>query len=271
MTKIDYIIPTWNSEATLENTLASIERYGSPNEIIIVDRDSSDRTLVIARRYNCRIIQSNRSLGAARREGALAAHTELISFVDADVELLESWQNLLQIAFRGDYKDAGAFGAYYEGQLPNVKKWPLKLDGGNGAFGCIITRRSHVIDCKELDKFSSAEDRIFARFLAEKGLKWYIFPVAVLHHQSLSGISYYLRLRWLGAGLRVEDGFRPGHVKKILGGAIFGIRMNDLDISYIENWKMRWNYFIGYIRYKKYYEINRNDIGLQPLLKARKS
>jgi len=260
MKKIDYIVPTWNSEATLDSTLASIERYGSPNEIIIVDRDSKDQTQTIARRYNCRMIQSNQSLGAARREGALAAHTELVSFVDADVELQDSWQNLLQLAFSGEYKDAGVFGAYYEGQLPNVKKWPLKLDGGNGAFGCIITYRSCIISCEEMDKFSSAEDGIFARFLSEKGMKWYIFPISVLHHQNLSKISYYLRLRWLGAGLRVKDGLQLGHVKKILGGAIFGIRMNNLDISYIENGKMRWNYFIGYIMYKKYYEIDRNHV-----------
>jgi glycosyltransferase involved in cell wall biosynthesis len=258
--KIDYIIPTWNSEPSLELTLASIERYGNPNEIIVVDRYSNDNTELIAKRHNCRIIKSNRSLGSARRVGANAAHTELVSFIDSDVELKESWQDLMRIATVEEYKDAGVFGAYYEGLLEYNKNWPITLDGGNGAFGCIITRRSCILNCEELEEFSSAEDRFFAQFLSKNGLKWYIFPITVRHHQDLSRIPYYSRLRWLGAGLRVQDGFLLGNVKKILGGAIFGIRMNNLDIGYIENWKMRWNYFTGYMMYKKYYEINRDHV-----------
>jgi glycosyltransferase involved in cell wall biosynthesis len=262
--KIDYIVPTWNSAATLELTLASIERYGDPKEIIIVDRNSTDKTKEIARRYNCKIIESNRSLGSARRAGAECAETKLVSFVDADVELTETWKDLLRLASEGKYKDAGVFGAYYEGGLPNNKNWPLKLEGGNGAFGCTITYRKCIINCNEIDEFSSAEDAVYARFLSKKGLKWYIFPVTVLHHQDITQISFYSRLKWLGAGLRVKEGFHLEIVKKILGGAIFGIRMNDLNISYTENWRMRWNYFIGYIRYTKYYEINRNYIDSRP-------
>ncbi len=259
MKQIDYIIPTWNSETTLEITLKSIKEYGNPNEIIIVDRHSNDDTELIAKRNNCKIIKSNKSLGSARRDGANAASTELVSFVDSDVELRESWQDLLRIALQGNYNDAGVFGAYYDDLLSYNNDWPIKLDGGNGAFGCIITRRSCILSCKEMEEFSSAEDRIYAKYLSRKGLKWYIFPISVRHNQNLTKIPYYLRLRWLGAGLRVQDGFQLGNVKKILGGAVFGIRMNHLDISYIENWRLRWNYFMGYIRYKRYYEIDRSD------------
>jgi glycosyltransferase involved in cell wall biosynthesis len=260
LNKIDYIVPTWNSEATIELTLASIERYGNPNEIIIIDRYSQDNTEIIAIRHNCRIIKSNRSLGSARREGAKEAHTELISFVDSDVELKESWQDLLQLASEGRYKDAGVFGAYYEGLLDNNKIWPIKLAGGHGAFGCIITNRSFILSCEELDEFSSAEDGAFARFLWRVGLKWYTFPIAVIHHHNFAQIPCDLRLKWLGAGLRVKEGLRLENIKKILGGAIFGIKMDGLDISYAENWRRRWNYFLGYIMYKKYYEINRDRV-----------
>jgi len=48
------------------------------------------------------------------------------------------------------------------------------------------------------------------------------------------------------------------NVRRIIGGAIFGIRMNNAKISYQENWKFRWNYFVGYIMYDKYYEIDRD-------------
>ncbi len=256
MNKIDYIIPTWNSGATLEFALSSIEKHGHPSQIIIVDRHSQDETLDIARRHGCKILTSNLSLGAARLLGAKNSKTELIGFVDSDVELTESWTALLCQAWGNECKDAGVFGAYYEGCIADTK-WPLVLEGGNGAFGCIITYRSHLLDCKELEKFSSAEDGAYAKFLFRKSLKWYIFPIAVIHHQNLTKITYYSRLRWIGAGLRVRDGFHLVNIKRIIGGALFGIRMHNPNVSYWENWRIRLNYFIGYIMYKKYYELDR--------------
>jgi glycosyltransferase involved in cell wall biosynthesis len=256
--KIDYIIPTWNSGATLEITLSSIERYGNPNEIIIVDRDSTDETNEIAEKHRCNIIKCSRSLGAARMAGAKCARTDLVGFVDSDVELKESWKDLLMQAQNNKYSDIGVFGAYYEGTLPKDTVWPLVLEGSNGAFGCIIVPRSNVLECTELERYSSAEDCALSRFLYKKGLKWYIFPVSVLHHPDLTNISSYAKMRWLGAGLRVREGFKLVNVRRIIGGAIFGIRMNNAKMSYLENWKFRWNYFVGYIMYDKYYEIDRN-------------
>lgn len=256
MDKIDYIIPTWNSGATLELTIKSIEKYGYPNQIIIVDRNSSDNTLDIAQRHSCKIIQSTKPLGGARLDGAKAAETELIGFVDSDVEIKDDWVELLKHAQERKYDDAGVFGAYYEGCLSNTQ-WPIKLDGGNGAFGCSITYRSLVLECQNLERFSSAEDGVYARFLSQKGFKWYILPVSVIHHQELTGIPSCVKWRWLGAGLRMRDGFHLVNIRRILGGAVAGIRMNNLDISYWENWRIRLNYFIGYLMYKKYYEIRR--------------
>jgi glycosyltransferase involved in cell wall biosynthesis len=258
--KMDYIIPTWNSGATLEITLSSIERFGNHNKIIIVDRNSTDDTNEIAEKHKCDIIKCNSSLGAARMAGAKRARTDLVGFVDSDVELKESWQNLIMHAQNIKYSDAGIFGAYYEGSLPRDTVWPLVLEGGSGAFGCIIVPRSHVLECTDMERYSSAEDGALSKFLYnEYELKWYIFAVPVLHHQD-TNISSYARMRWAGAGLRVREGFKLANVKRIIGGALFGIRMNDWSESYVENWRVRWNYFIGYVRYKKYYEIDRSKL-----------
>lgn len=262
MEKIDYIIPTWNSGGTLEITLSSIEKYGLPGQMIIIDRFSRDDTLEIARRHGCKIIQTDRSLGSARLQGAEAARTDLIAFVDSDVELNEHWVDLLVSATdrKELFKDAGVFGAYYQGELPEETSFPLVLDGRNGAFGCIVTYRSHILDCQEMERYSAAEDGAYARFLSRRGLKWYIFPVALAHHQGLTQIPYSARLRWMGAGLRVRDGFQLVNVRRIVGGAVVGIRMHNPQSSYWENWWIRLNYFLGYVRYKKYYEIDRSKM-----------
>jgi glycosyltransferase involved in cell wall biosynthesis len=257
MQKLDYIIPTWNSDSTLELTLKSIDKHGCPNNKIIVDRYSEDNTTEIAKKYDCIILKANACLGAARRLGAKEAETELIAFIDSDVEITENWKNIIGCAFDKKYPDAGIIGSYY-GENRNQFDIPYKTNGAAEAFGCCITYRSLILECNELDSLSSAEDSFYATHLYKnKGLNWYVLPFPVLHHQNLTRIPYYLRYRWLGAGARLKYGFSISRIKSILGGAIFGIKCG-FKITYRENFVQRWNYFIGYIRYKRYYEINRS-------------
>jgi glycosyltransferase involved in cell wall biosynthesis len=256
--KLDYIVPTWNSATTLPITLTSIKTYGSHNKIIVIDRDSKDETIAIAKRFGCKIINSTKPLGAARRIGAICSETELIAFIDSDVELTPEWGSIVTCALNKEYKDAGVIGGYYKNDYLHYIDHPIKVSGGNGAFGCCITYKDLIIEDEDLDRFSSAEDQAYAKFLEMKNLKWYILPVQLYHHHDLTNISEKSRWRWLGAGLRVREGFNIWNMKKILGGAIFGIKINNLDISYADNFKFRWNYFLGYIFYKKYYELDRS-------------
>jgi len=258
LNKFDYIIPTWNSEATLELTLLSIETYGYPNKIIIVDRYSQDGTIDLAKKYNCNIIKSNECLGFARRLGAKHAKTGLIAFVDSDVELTKGWENIIQCASDKVFKDAGVIGAYYNGDYTIGPTQPIVLSGGNGAFGCCITYKDLILKNNELDFYSSREDFVYAKFIAKRNLKWYILPVPVVHHRNIEKIPDNLRWRWLGAGLRKSNGFNLVDVKKILGGAIFNIKIDNRNTTYCENFILRWNYFIGYIRHNTYYEIDRD-------------
>ncbi|NLA39357.1 MAG: glycosyltransferase family 2 protein [Methanomicrobiales archaeon] len=73
----DYVVLTWNSASTLELALSSIQEYGCPDRIIVVDKHSTDRTTAIAGEYGCEIMSSDASLGAARRIGAREARTDL--------------------------------------------------------------------------------------------------------------------------------------------------------------------------------------------------
>ncbi|HWQ20681.1 MAG TPA: glycosyltransferase [Methanotrichaceae archaeon] len=258
MDEVDYIIPTWNSASTLQITLQSIKKFGNPDRILVIDRSSTDSTHEIAESMGCDVIEFQGPLGAARRLGARQAGTDLVAFIDSDVEVTKGWRKALEAASRGTYQDAGAIGGYYKGTIPAGSSFPIRLIGGNGAFGCTITYRDLVMECDRLDLYSSAEDKVYAEFLGEKGLCWYILPVELVHHQGVMSIPYYHRWRWLGAGLRTMEGFRLSNVKRIMGGAVLGIRMNGMDIGYWENFQIRYNYFIGYLRHRKYYEIDRN-------------
>ena len=257
MAGIDYVVLTWNSASTLELALSSIRNYGRPNRIIVVDKHSTDRTAAIAGKYGCEIISSGAGLGAARRLGAREARTDLIAFVDSDVELLPEWEEVLRAWADGRYPDAGVIGALYDDDYLRPATAPVSLLGGNGAFGCCVTYREHILACTALDTLSSGEDALYAEFLAEKNLRWYILPVYVNHHRELGNVPNTLRWRWLGAGLRRRRGFRASICKSVLGGAVIGLRMNGLDISYRENLTLRLNYFIGYMLHGRYFEIDR--------------
>lgn len=84
---ITIVIPTKNEEAVLPRLLESIRRQTlQPHEIIVADAGSTDRTRAIAESYGARVIEGGLP-GPGRNRGADAATTDIVLFLDADVEL----------------------------------------------------------------------------------------------------------------------------------------------------------------------------------------
>ena len=84
---ISIIIPTLNEEKCLSLLLGSIKNQDfNDYEIIVADAVSKDKTLDIARNYNCEIIKGGLS-AEGRNNGAKIAQGVLFLFLDADVVL----------------------------------------------------------------------------------------------------------------------------------------------------------------------------------------
>lgn len=85
---VSVIIPTYNSERYIRETLASVFHQTYHNfELIVVDDGSRDDTPAVLKSYGDRIhleIQQNRGPAAARNCGIRLARGELISFLDSD-------------------------------------------------------------------------------------------------------------------------------------------------------------------------------------------
>ena len=88
MPSVSVVIPTYNSERSIEICLKSLINQSYKNvEIIVVDRFSEDRTVEIAKRYGARIIQDYGERMRAKNIGLKHARGKYVLFVDSDMEL----------------------------------------------------------------------------------------------------------------------------------------------------------------------------------------
>lgn len=85
---ISLVIPTRNSEKTLERCLRSIMEQDYPREkirLMIVDAFSSDGTVDVAKRFNAEVLYNPRITGeAGKAVGVEVASGEVLAFVDSD-------------------------------------------------------------------------------------------------------------------------------------------------------------------------------------------
>ncbi|MEA2538843.1 MAG: hypothetical protein QOH35_209 [Acidobacteriaceae bacterium] len=88
---VSVVIPAYNAEATLDDTMRSVRSQTHRHlEIIVVDDGSSDRTASIVKAHAAidgrvaLISQQNAGVAAARNAGWQSARSALIAFVDAD-------------------------------------------------------------------------------------------------------------------------------------------------------------------------------------------
>jgi len=86
--KLSVVVCVRNEENRLRECLETIYQ-NDPDEVILVDGDSTDGTLAVAREFpDIKIIQSNNSsLTRDRQKGIDAAKNELVAMVDADHRL----------------------------------------------------------------------------------------------------------------------------------------------------------------------------------------
>ena len=89
--KVSIIIPTYNSEATLEKCLKSVENQTYPSyEIIVIDSFSNDDTLRIAEKFRAKTTQQRSNPALARNIGMTNSNGKYVLFLDSDQVLSSS-------------------------------------------------------------------------------------------------------------------------------------------------------------------------------------
>lgn len=112
---ISVIIPTYNEEKNIKRCLESLENQTVPRnefEVIIVDGQSKDRTVEVARKYADKVIQQkSKGIGGARNDGVKVSKGNIIATTDADCVPFKNWIERVQKSFEKE-KIIGVFGLF---------------------------------------------------------------------------------------------------------------------------------------------------------------
>jgi rSAM/selenodomain-associated transferase 2 len=172
--ELSIVIPTFNEEKSLADTLESLKVFGSNVEIIVVDGGSADATLEIAENYNAKILHSPRGRGIQLQIGGNAANADVLWFLHADTipsrDCVRQMTNVLENVkvVGGNFTirfDGGETAAKFLTRLyPNLRK--LNLIYGDSA---IFVRREIYEKVGGFQSFPIFEDLDFVRKLSREG------------------------------------------------------------------------------------------------------
>lgn len=132
------VIPTYNRAELLGLTLRSVlaQRTSAPDEVIVVDNNSTDHTREVVERIARAaavevryVFEPVQGSSAARNAGIAAARGEILAFLDDDVTAEPTWLGALASAY-ARVPDAWAIGGKVTLRLPDrLPGWLVPLDG----------------------------------------------------------------------------------------------------------------------------------------------
>lgn len=96
--QISVIIPAFNEEEHVANTINALKNHAPENtEIILVDNGSTDSTPNIAKSLGANVItKTNTTIAGLRNAGVEISSGNILVFIDADVTVTKEWGDYLQ-------------------------------------------------------------------------------------------------------------------------------------------------------------------------------
>lgn len=106
--KVSVVIPAYNEEKFIEKALKSVtNQVEDADEIIIVNNNSTDKTVEIAKKFSVTIINEKRQgMTPARNKGFNKAKYDIIARIDADVQVPPDWIKRIKKNFEKQKIDA---------------------------------------------------------------------------------------------------------------------------------------------------------------------
>ena len=147
MPKISVVIPLYNKEKHIKETLSSVLKQDFEDfEVIVVNDGSTDNSLNVAKSVNDERIQwytiENQGVSYARNYGIEKSSGDLIAFLDADDYWYPSHlMDIIELVHR--FPDCGMYAKSYETVLYGDKKFKAKFLGIDDSYLGILTDFFH--------------------------------------------------------------------------------------------------------------------------------
>ena len=239
MPSVSVVIPVLDGEVHLPALLAALEREG-PDEVLVIDSGSGDRSVEIARAAGVDVIEIPRSdfgHGRTRNLGAERTGGDLICFLTQDAEPVEGWL----AAYREALRLAPRVGAAYGPHLPRPDTSPMisrelteffrgfapdgapAVQGREGPVFLSNVNACYARACWAELRFPDvpyAEDQAFARAMLDAGwLKVYHPDAGVRHAHEYGPVEFMRRYFDEYRGLRETI----GHVEDMSPRTVAGV------------------------------------------------
>jgi len=206
MLPISVIVVARNAERTLTQCLEAIVR-NCPAEIIVIDGNSDDRTLELAKIFTSKIFTDNgNGVSMAHQIGLEVATQEYISFIDSDIIITndalpvmydelrqKGLSNIQATRLAADKK------TYWErAHAHHLKLWEHQNKSGISA--CVMDRKMAL--CVGFDsKINIAgDDYDFLLRLRKRGFKTGTSSALVFHHHRSNFLDFARQRIWYGRG-----------------------------------------------------------------------
>ena len=224
MTDVSFIVPAYNEEPLLADTLQAIRRAASAlpesSEILVVDDASTDGTGAVAHLHGARAIHVTcRHIAATRNAGARVSLGKWLLFVDADTTVTPEVVEAAVAAMRGGAVGGGC-NVRFEGRLPRYARIlisivsPLYRRLGLAAGCFVFCTRDGLQAVGEWDEtLFAAEEAFLSRALRRHGRFVILRQHVVTSGRKLrahSGREILGALLRLGLGGRKAMGRRKG-------------------------------------------------------------
>jgi glycosyltransferase involved in cell wall biosynthesis len=211
--KVSVIIPVKNEEKKIARCLEAVfNQTRKPFEVIIVDGNSTDKTVEVASKFPVRILYDNHaSIGGARQIGVEEAHGDYIAFIDSDCIPEKDWlENLIKEFDDGIVGIGGGIINIGEGVWRKSINLALDtfLGSANSVQGRLFKNKRYVKSisgCNSLyrkrdliaiggfnTKLSLNEETELNRRLLKRGRLLYI-PNAVVYHDNGRGLRDFAK------------------------------------------------------------------------------
>ncbi len=176
MNKISVIIHTYNNEKIIAECLEAVKDF---DEIIICDMYSSDKTLEIAKKYNCKIVMHEKTeiVEPARNFAISQASNEWVLIVDSDEIISEELKNYLFNFVKSNTK-------YSAIKFPRINYyWNIALEMQYPDYIIRFAKKSDIFWPKEIHSQPKISGEIYTIPKEERNL-------AFIHYRHSSPTDY---------------------------------------------------------------------------------